>query len=117
VTGGGNIDIPGGKVTFGFVVQYDPRDASPSGNLTYIDHAAKVTLKATSIRLLYITGGQARITGYATVNGISNTSFNLDIYDGGEPGVEDIFVIQIPDLNDYSAGGVVSGGNIQVSAP
>ena len=114
VTGGGNIDLSNKKATFGFVVQYAAGATSPSGNLTFMDHSVKLSLKASSFTLLSINDNHARITGYATVNGVSNISFTLDVYDQGEPGTADIFMIQIPEMNGYSIGGVITGGNIQV---
>src|SRR5207244_11788351 len=36
----------GGKATFGFVVQFTAGAANPTGNLTYNDHGANVTIKA-----------------------------------------------------------------------
>ncbi|HKJ40255.1 MAG TPA: post-COAP-1 domain-containing protein [Anaerolineales bacterium] len=114
VTGGGNIDLTDGKLTFGFVVQHDEGDENPSGNLTFKDHSAKLSMKATSFTLLSINGNHARITGYATVNGVTNISFTVDIYQQDEPGKEDILMIQIPDTNDYSTGGTISGGNIKI---
>jgi hypothetical protein len=99
------------------VIRYDAGDVNPSGNLTFMDHSEKLSLKASSFTLLYIDGDHAMITGFATVNGVSNVFFTLDVYDYGEPGTADVFMLQIPDLNGYSAGGVITGGNIQVSIP
>jgi len=116
VTGGGNIDLVGGKLTFGFVVQYSDGEAAPSGNLTFQDHGSNLSLKADSFNLLFIQGNHALITGFATVNNQPNVPFILDVDDFGEPGSSDMFRIQIAN-NGYSSGGVLSGGNIQVSAP
>jgi hypothetical protein len=115
VTGGGNVDMPSGKITFGFVVQYSADDQSPSGNLTFKDHANGLSLKATSFTLLYINGNDAMITGYAVVNDVPNLAFTLDVTDMTEPGTGDTFTLQIPALNGYSTGGVITGGNIKVS--
>jgi hypothetical protein len=118
VTGGGNIDLAnGGKITFGFVVQYDAGAESPSGNLTFMDHTTQLNLKGFSFALLCVTNTHARITGYATVDGSSTLSFILDLYDYGEPGSADVFRIQIPEMNNYSAGGTLTGGNIQITIP
>ena len=105
------------KSTFGLVVRYQSGDASPSGNLTYQDHVDGLTLQATSFTLLSISQNHARINGYGAVNGSSSTFFTLDIYDHGEPGDADVFSIQLPGLDGYSAGGVITGGNIQISTP
>lgn len=110
--------MPGGKATFGFVVQYSNGALSPSGNLTFNDHAANISLKATSFKLLSIRGNHhAVITGYATVNGQTNIAFTLTLNDFGKPGSSDTFMIQIPAMNGYSAGGVLSGGNIMIAVP
>ena len=114
VTGGGNIDLPKSKATFSFVVQYDAGDENPSGNLTFKDHSIKLNLKASSFTLLYINDNHIRITGLATVNGMSDLSFTLDIYLQEGTGEKDIFMIQIPDFDDYSINGTVSGGSIKI---
>jgi hypothetical protein len=111
VTGGGNVDSSARKSTFGFVVKYDTGDTRPSGNLTFTDHAQKLTIKATSFTLLSINGNQARITGYADVNGVPGMFFIVDVVDSGN---RDVFSIQIPGMNGYSAGGTLSGGNIVI---
>ena len=114
VTGGGNLDSAARKSTFGFVVQYDAGDTAPSGNLTFTDHTIKLNLKASSFTLLSINGEHAQITGYADVDGESGMFFILDVYDHGEPGNTDVFSIQIPGMNGYTAGGMLSGGNITI---
>jgi hypothetical protein len=117
VTGGGNIDLTIKKATFGFVLQFSGGDASPSGNLTFMDHSTRMSLKASSFTLLYINGNHARITGYATVDGVPNVLFLLDIYDNGEPGNADVFTLQIPEMNHYLTSSNISGGNIRISTP
>src|SRR6266850_5658784 len=47
VTGGGWIEVVGGKATFGLTAQV--KDGSPTGNLTYQDHVQNRTVKSTSI--------------------------------------------------------------------
>jgi hypothetical protein len=116
VTGGGNLNMSDGKATFGFVVQYYNGKLTPSGNLTFKDHNANISLKATSFTLLHIRGNQAIVRGYATVNNQSSLEFELIVDDLGEKGSTDTFKIQIPALNGYSAGGPMSGGNIQISS-
>jgi hypothetical protein len=117
VTGGGNVDLSDGKLNFGFVVRYSNDASSPSGNLTFKDHDKDISLKATSFTVLYISGNHAVIAGYATVNGEANVAFTVIVDDFDEPGSSDTLTIQIPALNGYSAGGIVTGGNIQVSNP
>jgi uncharacterized lipoprotein YbaY len=117
VTGGGNIDLPNKKGTFGFVVRYSDGAQAPTGNLTFKDHGKDISLKATSFTMLNISGNRAVINGYATVNGETDVVFTLTVEDFGESGSSDTFLIQIPALNGYSAGGTITGGNIQISTP
>lgn len=113
VDGGGEIKLAHGKLTFGFEVKYS-KGVNPFGDLTFKDRGANISLKATSFKLLNISGNHAVIAGLATVNGKRNVAFILDVYDLGRNGRSDNFMIQIPALNGYSAGGKLSGGNIRI---
>jgi hypothetical protein len=130
VTGGGQIpgelaelDIlrgtnAGGRANFGFIVQLDENETIPSGNLVYKDKGIVMEdVKATSFESLFIAGNRAIFRGKATVNGVPNVDFMVDITDMGEPGSNptpppDTFRIVVG--NGYTAGGVLLGGNIQV---
>jgi hypothetical protein len=79
-----------------------------------MDHAARLRLKATSFTLLYISGSHATITGFATVDGMKNVPFTVDVYDNGT-GTTDVIAIQIPDMNGYSFQGIVSKRNLTVT--
>ena len=114
VTGGGNIDMPRGKLTFGFVVQYQTGDAVPSGNLTFKDHGSNLSLDTTSFSLLLMEGNHATVAGFATFNDQPNVPFILYVDDFGEPGSSDTFRIQVYDPTGYLAGGILSGGNITI---
>ena len=116
---------PGGKANFGFVVQLSGGQVvttAPTGNLTYIDHGAGVSVKATSVDSLIIIGTDAMFTGMAQVNGEPGKRFEVEAHDGGEPGSEpvtgpDTFSITIFQGNDdigYLAAGPLIGGNIQI---
>ena len=116
MTGGGVLEnAPRGRVTFGLVVQYSNGALTPSGNLIFKDHGARITLKATSFKLLNIREHHAVILGNANVNGKANIAFVLNVDDLGKGGSSDIFMIQIPAWNGYSAGGVLDGGNIRIT--
>jgi hypothetical protein len=111
VTGGGWIDVVGGKGTFGLTAQ--AKDGQPSGNLTYQDHAQNRTVKSISITAVIVSGNCARILGTATVNGTGAFGFDVNVCDNGEPGKDsDTFSIDMSD--GYSAGGILRGGNIQI---
>ena len=115
MTGGGLIDLSGKgrKATFSFAVRYSSGDSMPSGNLQYIDHVSNLRMKATSFDLLIINGDHATITGTGIAYG-QFVTFTLNLVDFGKPGSGDRFMIEIPDLSGYSAGGALSGGNIQI---
>lgn len=114
VTGGGNMDLSSGKATFGFVIQYDPGAASPSGNLTYQDHGLNLRLKATSFDLLVIEGDHVWFTGMGTMDDGQVVSFTVEIYALSRLGLADTVYISIPALNGYTAGGALNGGNIAI---
>jgi hypothetical protein len=116
VTGGGVID-PGGvgnQLTFGFVVDFNYGDDAPKGNLTYQDHQMNLRVKATSFDLLFIEGNRVWITGIAIVNDGSIVDFTVQIDTDGDPGSQDSFIISIPALNGYTAGGSMTGGTITI---
>jgi hypothetical protein len=113
VTGGGTFDSGSMKATFGFEIRYDQRDAAPKGNLTYQDHTSGLRLKDVSFDLLVIDGNHAWFTGTGTLNDGQLVSFTVAVDDLGQGGMFSIF---IPDLNGYTAGGNLSGGNIKITA-
>ena len=114
VKGEGTLRFHRGRITFEFDVKYSNGALAPSGELTFRDRGAKISLKATSFQVLNILGNHAVITGFATVNGKPNVAFTLDVYDFGKHGFSDRFMIQIPSLNAYSAGGMLRRGNIEI---
>ena len=109
----------GAQATFGFSVAC----CAPKGNLEYNDHAANITIKATSIITFVIspssacpTGRHAQFMGMANQNG-GSVSFTVDVDDCGEPGSSaaggmDMFKIQTS--GGYMAEGPLIGGNIQI---
>ena len=102
----------GGRASFGFNAEYVA--GLPSGNLTFIDHAAGEKLKSTSIETFVVdaTGTTATFSGKATVNGSAGVPFVVKVEDLGEPSTADTFTIT---FQDYVASGVLLKGNIQVS--
>ena len=112
ITGGGWIDVLGGRGTFGLTARASV-DGTPSGNLTYQDHSLlSRTVKSTSITSVVVDGDCARINGTATVNGSGAVDFQTQVCDNGEPGNNDTFSINMSD--GYSASGTLRGGNIQI---
>jgi hypothetical protein len=111
VTGGGSILVTGGKGTFGLNAMASS-PTTPQGNVTYQDHPTGMTVKSTVITALVVFGNHARIFGKATINGAGSFDFVVDVDEAGEPGGSDKFAIQLS--NGYTAGGTLSGGNIQI---
>ncbi len=107
VTGGGWITTD--KHTFGFVARSQD-GGTPTGNLTYQDKGAGVTLKATSLESLVVAGTHATIAGTGTVDGVP-VAFRVEVDDLGEPGRSDTFAIS---WSGYAASGTLNGGNIQI---
>ncbi len=107
VTGGGWITEA--KHNFGFN-RYAAGMMAPTGQLTYVDKKAGMTLKSTTIATAVISGTHASITGTGTV-GSQTVSFSVGVDDLGEPGTNDSFAITWP---GYSQEGVLNGGNIQI---
>lgn len=114
VTGGGNLDLSSGKATFGFVIRYEAGDESPSGNLTFMDHSTKLSLKATSFDLLVIEGDQVRFSGTGVTHDGQIVAFEVEINILSKLDQPDTFYISMPLMNAYRAGGALSGGNITI---
>jgi len=110
MTGGGFIIVNGAHVNFGFVAGFKPGQSNVSGQLNYIDHSSGNHVKSTSVTG-YSGSGTCR-TFSGTVDGQS-VDFTVNACDNGEPGRgSDTFRIQLS--NEYSASGVLAGGNIQL---
>jgi hypothetical protein len=112
VTGGGWIDVTGGKGTFGLTAQ--EKNGGTKGNLTYQDQGLlNRTVKSTAITSVVVSGNCAQILGTATVNGSGSFGFQVQVCDNGEPGKDsDTFFIIMSD--GYTASGTLRGGNIQI---
>jgi hypothetical protein len=114
ITGGGWIDVMGGKGTFGLTAR--AANSGANGNLTYQDHGLlERTVKSTSITSVTVNGNCAQILGMATVNGTGDYGFEVHVCDNGEPGTYDTFSIEMSD--GYVAGvpdGTLRHGNIQI---
>jgi hypothetical protein len=103
-----------GKITFGFIINYREGDPVPNGNLNYQDHRVNLRLKVTSFNQLVITGNHAWFTGTGTVNETQEVNFTVEVNALSRLGLADTFDISIPAINDYSAGGTLTGGNITI---
>jgi hypothetical protein len=119
VTGGGHVLAPDpidfdkfDEVAFGFNARSTATGFS--GKCTVVDQsrATKTMLKCRDVTALVQTGNKATIFGNATVNDVQ-TTYRIDVEDNGEPGMgRDIFLIQT--TSGYTAGGLLTRGNVQV---
>ena len=115
VTGGGWIDVPGGRANFGLNAGFKDGSLTPSVHLNYIDHASGKKVTATSISSYEKTGSTSRrFAGGADINGQPG-SYVIDVADNGEPGRNDLLAIGLSD--GYKQSGLLQGGNVQLHNP
>jgi len=121
VTGGGEINVPGGTSNFGFVAQRKAVGDSVMGNLEYHNHARGLsvhTTSPTSILTLSVSPTTATFTGECTKK-IGNGSpvactFSVTVEDNGEPGTNDKFTIAVSGEPVEGASAPIVHGNIQI---
>lgn len=110
-TTGGGAQI-GKDVNFGFVAQ--SADGEAKGNLEYQDKTADINVHSISITSLeLLDDNRATFEGIATINGNGEFAFIVIVEDNGEPGDNDWFSIEIPELG-YAKDGTLTKGNIQI---
>ena len=110
VTGGGQINVVGGRGSFGFNARQD--DGVGSGHLTYHNHATGAQLNCTVTAITMLTTTTAEFSGTCTADSTS-PSFSAHVEDHGEPGAQnmDRFVITYGAITE---GGTIRSGNIQI---
>jgi hypothetical protein len=113
-SGGGWIFTSGGKGTFGFFAGIQD-DGTPTGHLVYIDHGIDFSVESTSITRVSSDSDSCTrvIEGDGTSNG-APVRFRITVRDGGEPGRNDIFTIDVVGAFTYAASGPLAGGNIEI---
>jgi hypothetical protein len=114
VTGGGQIlnAARNDKIAFGFNAKSDQNGVK--GNCTVVDPSTvpNTMIKCLDVTSLIQSGTHATFFGNATVNNVAVT-YRIDVDDLAEPGRgQDTFSIQMS--SGYAAGGVLTGGNVQV---
>ena len=110
MTGGGEVNVPGGFANFGFVAQN--KADGPSGQLEYQNHARDLNVHSVSITSVNVSGNSAMFSGTCTKNGAPCT-FTVTAQDNGEPGDNvDKFTIAVS--GEPVEGGTITKGNIQI---
>ena len=110
-TGGGMIAGVAGAPGIAFGFNARSTGLTFNGNCTVLDQALSTQVKCLDVTSYVQTGNQATFRGNAEVNG-TPTTYRIVVTDNGEPGVGDMFAITTD--SGYSAGGALSGGDVQV---
>jgi hypothetical protein len=110
VTGGGQIDVVGGRANFGFNARQD--GGVGSGHLNYQNHATGAQLNCTVTAVTMFTTTTAEFSGTCSADS-TTPSFSAHVEDHGEPGAQnmDRFVITYGVVTE---GGNIRSGNIQI---
>lgn len=109
MTGGGQVNVTGGRGSFGFNAKRDGGTAS--GHLNYLNHATGAHLDCTVTTVTELTTTTAKFSGTCSSNSAAN-SFMAQVEDSAEPGKNvDKFTIT---YGSNTEGGTISRGNIQV---
>lgn len=115
VTGGGEIEVPGGVANFGFIAQIKTAGGTPSGNLEYHNHARDLNVHSLSIQTLNVSGNTATFTGECRKNNTAPCTFSVTVHDNGEPGRGvDRFSITVSDEPVEGGADPIIRGNVQV---
>ena len=109
--GGGQVD----DVAFGFTAQSDATEDGEfemKGECSVVDQTSAVKIHCTDVTEYIQVGNSVEFSGPARVNG-EETTYRIEATDNTESGIgSDTFSIQTE--SGYSAGGVLTSGNIQV---
>jgi hypothetical protein len=111
VTGGGWITQTPSGARANFAVAGGIKNGAFWGHLTYIDHGNPgMKVKGTGVTAyVVVTGTTSRHIEGTTESG----TYSADVADNGEPG-HGVDTFRLTLSNSYSAGGLISGGNIQL---
>jgi hypothetical protein len=105
ITGGGQVN----DVVFGLDAK---SNGGLKGNCTVVDQVSGTKVKCLDVTSYAQSGNHVTFSGHASVNG-TTTMYRIDVTDVAEPGDgADNFAIQT--LAGYSAGGLLTQGNIQI---
>lgn len=109
VTGGGQINVPGGRGSFGFNAQL--KDGDTSGHLNYMNHVTGAHLDCTVALFTELTPTTAKFEGPCSAQS-GASSFMAEVEDNGEPG-KDVDRFKIT-YNATTEGDLLRSGNIQI---
>ena len=110
VTGGGWIDVPGGRASFSFTAFRKQAGGPVKGNFRLGNHATGQTIQSVEITDLLVYGTDAIFSGTMTDGHVPGT-FTVRVSDHSEPGTNDTFHVALP---GSTIANTLSGGNIQI---
>lgn len=108
VTGGGWIDVAGGRASVSFSVFRKDQGGPVKGSFRYRNHATGESVQSEAITDLLVYGTDAFFAGTLTAGG---GAFTVQVSDRGEPGTNDTIRVVLPDA---TAANSLGGGNIQI---
>ena len=112
VTGGGQLDVAGGTLSFGMVGGLKPNGLS--GHFNAVDHrSGGPHIKAGSVSDYTLIDDVTRELAYGC-SGTNSSTCLVTVSDRGEPGVNDSLAIE---SGNYSEAGTLARGNIQLHKP
>lgn len=112
VTGGVQIEVPGGFANSGF--EFMTSAQATRGTLQYQDHATGLKLHTKVIEAIHIEGEEvAFVWGKVEVEGVARR-FRLRLVDAGKPGTNDRFEITLATGYEAGQNETISAGNIQI---
>jgi len=139
VTGGGQCIVGANKkipsASFGFNAMWFSRDASPKGEINYVDHITGKHYHVHDLDYLYVwetlQGNKpmplkkAIFGGFCTVDGVPGGYIDVYVEDNGEPGKNDKFLIMLDGTYLGGSGEFfgelgddpILAGNIQIHKP
>ena len=132
VTGGGQIEIEGGKASFGFNAMWFSRNVNPNGEIEFVNHVTGDKVHAHPLTYLIVETPnpgnkpwpmlEAYFEGTCTFNHEEGYTFWVYVMDDGEPKNPDYFSIEVRDgagniVVEATAANYLLHGNIQIHKP
>lgn len=113
VTGGGNINVPGGIANFGFMVQARSATGPIVGNLQFVDQTSGANVHGVTFDSFVVAGTTATFGGSCMNNGVP-CRFTVQVQDNGEPGANDTFSIAIDAGSPEGANESLRSGDVVI---
>jgi streptogramin lyase len=110
VTGGGWIDVPGGRASFSFTAFRKEMGGAVKGNFRYKNHVTGETIQSVELDDLLVYGTDAIFSGTMMVGNVPAV-FTVKVSDQGEPGTNDTFRVTVAGTTTSNT---LAGGNIQI---